>query len=805
MRLPHFVLASIICLLVVAPASSLEVDPTYQSVRASQPDGRTIALNDFAFERDVFRFRLTGTLHLLAPVGGKTFGAVFLGQGSWELTPATAAEKRQLQHHAGDDKLATIVDQFDSAVFLGTALVAAAEKGGAIVAGTPDPKAADRWRGYMKQQGKTLHTNMQIRLLQELVDGDGPWFFAWIDGKKLPPSVLIVDPQGSESVRLAGRDLGGEQTMMYVSHDSKGGIWYSSHLRSEIESGKKTLEVDRADAAHYVIDSTIRGSQLTGATTMTFTVATPMRVLPVDLAPKLAIRSVQFAPAGDSPQWTAVPVIREEDDPDAAVVFAAPLQPGTKYLLRIEYDGKEVLDNAGDGNFTVTRRSSWYPNLGVFDDLATFELHFKTPQKFQIVAIGRESENRVEGDERIATWIEDRPVRVAGFNYGKFKKLEQTDKDSGMTFEVYTNPGTPDILVEINQALEYLSTTEGGPSYVKVDTASLAKAAMADGINTARAGSALYGPLDTKRVAITQQSQWFFGQSWPSLVYMPYVAFLNGTVRHWLGLDEARDFVENVGPHELAHQWWGHQVGFRSYRDEWISEGFSEFTAAVVAQQTGGWARYNDFFEKARRSILEKPRGAVVTNAEAGPISQGWRVGSWRNPSAYGVVVYSKGAYVLHMLRMAMFDPKRGDDAFIAMMREFASTYSGRSATTADFQRVVEKHATPNLRLTKDGKLDWFFRQWIDGTAIPRLASKLDFTESGGGKYKVSGSITQSEVPDDFGSVVTLYVQLDKNTMARLGTTAILGNATKPIEFELALPKKPMKFVINANHDVLSR
>jgi hypothetical protein len=176
-----------------------------------------------------------------------------------------------------------------------------------------------------------------------------------------------------------------------------------------------------------------------------------------------------------------------------------------------------------------------------------------------------------------------------------------------VTVEVYTNPGTPDIIREINMALsagsgDPMDPDAIGPSHVRIDTASLAQAALADGINTARTATAYFGPLNQKRVAITQQSQWNFGQSWPSLIYLPYLAFINGTVRNTLGLNDAKDFVDNVGPHEFAHQWWGHQVGSDTYRDVWLEEGFSEFTAAVVAQQTGGWSRYNAFWEKARRS-----------------------------------------------------------------------------------------------------------------------------------------------------------------------------------------------------------
>ncbi len=784
-------------------------DATYTALRAIRPDGRTIAVNNYVFQSDVLRFTLNGKLHLLTPVEGKTSGAVFIGQGSYELTPASASERYQLSLHANDEKLTSLVDQFDSAVFLGTALVNDVLKLGEPVPGTPDSKANARWDAYMKKQRKDLHTNVHVRLLQELVDTPSlPLFVGWVDGRKYPPAVLIVDPLGAESVRLYGGDMGGEQTAMIVSSTDKGGIWYSSRLKSELEAGKGRSAIPLADAEHYLIDAEIEGAKLSATSTMTFTPSAQYRVLPIALTGALTIESAEFAPAGDAPVFTPVAFIQEDkkEDPDAAIVFAAPLTPGQKYLLRMKYAGKDVLSNAGDGNFTITRRSEWYPNVGTFNDLATYELRFRTPQKFEIVAVGEQLENRVEGKERVAVWRAKNPIRVAGFNYGRFKKMEQADKDSGMSFEVYTNTGTPDIIRQINDFLAYVAETEGGPSNITVNTSSLAQSAMADGINTARTGNRYFGPLTDKRVAITQQSEWFYGQSWPTLIYMPYIAFLNGTQRNTLGMGlDAKDFVDNVGTHELAHQWWGHQVGTKTYRDEWISEGFAEFTSALVAQQTGGWSKYDDFWERARHSILEKPRGANLSTDKTGPISQGHRLMTWRNWNAYNTIVYSKGAYVLHMLRMAMHDHQNGDKVFSAMMTDFATTYAGKNASTADFQRIVEKHAPPAVRLTKDGKMNWFFDQWVYGMDIPKHVAKFDVTDAGGGKYKITGSVTQSEVPEGFVSVIPIYAHFDKSSFVKLANIVVIGSQSKPVEFEIPLPRKPQKIAVNSLHDVLSR
>ncbi|HVR38251.1 MAG TPA: M1 family aminopeptidase [Thermoanaerobaculia bacterium] len=802
----------------VAATLAAADDPTYTAVRSARLDGRKISVTNFTFDRDVFHVTLNGTLHLLAPVDNKTFGAVFVGQGSYQLKPASPSEMRQLALYANDDKLEILSDTFDDAVFFAAGLIDAAQKASPAQTGAADSRAASVYDDYVKRQKKDLHTNVHARVLQELLNGSAePLFFAWVDGKKYPPAVIATDPLGWETLARIGIGMGGEQSVMWVVTGDHNGFWYSSRLRSEIEKGQGVIIPRLADAEHYLIDINIQKAEINGSTTMTFIAGPNVRLLPIELARRVRISSADISPASATPAWTPAAWVQEkyDEDPDASVIFATPLKTGEKYLLKIGYGGKEVLEDAGDGNFSVGARTSWYPNVGVFEDTATYELHFRVPQKFQIVAVGEETENRVDGDSRIAVWKATHPIRVAGFNYGKFKKLSQTDKDSGMTVDVYTNPGTPQIITEINRAIEGVSVAgfdddeDSGPSgpSLNVDTAKLAQSAMADGINTARTGNAFFGPLAEKRVAITQQSQWFFGQSWPSLIYMPYLAFLNGMQRNTLGLTGIKDFIDEVGPHEFGHQWWGHQVGTRSYRDEWISEGFAHFTAALVVQQTGGWNKYNAFWERQRKNILEKGFKSTITPDQAGPISQGWRLATWQSPGAYDSIVYSKGAYILHMLRMTMQDRSKpiADEAFMAMMREFATTYAGKNASTGDFQRVLEKYATPSLKLTKDGKLDWFFRQWVYGTAIPRYASKIDFQDIGGGKYKISGTITQSEVPADFAAVVPIYVYFDKNNFAQLGKVPIVGSTTQQLNFEIALPKKPQKFAINALHDVLAR
>ena len=782
-------------------------DPAYTTLRSAKPDGRTIAVSNFSFDRDAFHYTLTGTLHLLAQVNGKDYGAVFLGQGSYALTPATPVEAATIANFVGDDKLTTLSETFDRAVFLDAPLIAAAGK---IGEGSPNSDAINAYEDFLKRERSDFQTNYHIRVLRELLDGPGdvPLSIVYVRAK-YGPSLMTVDVSQREPVSYANAD------------QTKGGTWYSAFLKSAYSNGSAPIPKYPV-ADHYAVDTTLtsggfKGVELVGTTTISFTPNRDTRVLGIALMPKLRIEEASISPAGDNPTYTPVSWIQEkaEEDGNAAIVLPQALKSGEKYLLRMSYKGREAVEDAGDGNFTVGARESWYPNFGTYQEPAMYDLTFRFPAgKNQIIAVGDEVSSKDEGNQRVSVWKTSRPVRVAGFNYGKFKKLSKDDKDSGMTVDVYTNTGEPDIIRQINAYLSARSQGYGddedgpyvGPSSVRIDASSLAQSAFADGANTARTGKVYFGPLLDKRIAITQQSQWFFGQSWPGLVYLPYLAFVDGTTRNALGLNAVKDFVDVVGPHELAHQWWGHQVGWATYHDQWLSEGFAEFTAGLVVLQTKGLKGYDKFWENKRKSILEKGFQSQITNDKAGPISQGYRLATWRAPSAYDVIVYDKGAYVLHMLRMAMQDRKKPnpDQDFADMMTDFATTYAGKNPSTADFQRIVEKHIPATFRLTQDGKLDWFFQEWVFGTSIPKFTSKVDVIDEGGGKYKLSGNVTQSEVPNDFVSVLPLYIVFDKATV-KIGSIPLIGNTTKDINVELALPQKPKGFAVNAMHDILAR
>jgi hypothetical protein len=789
----------VLVLLLVASTAYGQDATEYRELKAARPDGRTVAVKGLTLERDAYRITLTsGVVHFLAPLGRDTFGAVFIGEGNYLLNPATAAERRHLQLVSGSTEV--LRDRFTRLILLFTDRTAADILSHSPPAtGTPDQTATRAYQDYLERQERESLPNLHLRVLADLLNRpsrtDGV-FLAFVEGQEFSPVLLAVDPLGISNLTSRFAFFGGEEVALVSFNSSNGGLWYSSALAAQAVNGRGRPLRALADATHYDIDTTLDGSALRGTTTVTFTPAMDgIRVLPVQLFERLRIRSASVDPGGGS-----VPAAVVEDErpqglfgrlfgdevsaADVAIQFREPLKRGAPVKLTLTYDGRDVLAGT-EGRYSVRARQSWYPNLGTFDDLATYDLTFHFSSRHQLIAVGEQVSERSDGGQKVALWRSQTPIRVAGFNYGEFQKTSQNDSQSGVGIDVYSHRGS---------------------GYT-----GMAGNSVADGVNTSRVASLYFGVAPYKRLSLTQQPEVNFGQSWPTLVFLPTASFISGTDfaldtrNDPRALQSLKQFSNTVGWHEVAHQWWGHQVGWSSYRDQWLSEGFAEFTALLMLEITDGRKNADSFWEIRRNEVFARTTG--VPNADAGAITQGFRLATSRSPGAARAMIYSKGAFVVHMLRMMMREDRVPDPdrAFKAMMQDFVKTWSGKNPSTDDFKAVAERHMTRDLNLAGDGKLDYFFNQWVYGSDIPTLTSALEAMDLGGGKYRIAGTITQAGVPADFRTRVPIYLDLGNDRIERLGTIAVNGATTAKVAVDVAIPLKPRRVFINGFHDVLTR
>jgi len=170
--------------------------------------------------------------------------------------------------------------------------------------------------------------------------------------------------------------------------------------------------------------------------------------------------------------------------------------------------------------------------------------------------------------------------------------------------------------------------------------------------------------------------------------------------------------------------------------------------------------------------------------------------------SSYQNLIYSKGAYVLHMLHYQLMDPHNPDPdhLFKAMMQDYCKTFDNKAASTEDFKGIVEKHMTRGMDLEGNRKMDWFFNEYVYGTGMPQYSFHVTLTPTAGGKTSVTGSLERTGVPEPWKDVVPLYAHMG-DKVVRLGTLGAT-HSTEPLKF--VLDGKIDKLTINDYEDVLA-
>jgi aminopeptidase N len=162
------------------------------------------------------------------------------------------------------------------------------------------------------------------------------------------------------------------------------------------------------------------------------------------------------------------------------------------------------------------------------------------------------------------------------------------------------------------------------------------------------------------------------------------------------------------------------------------------------------------------------------------------------------------------MLEMMEYWAKNGDAkggseaAFKRSMQAFVREYSGKAATTEDWKASMEKTMPKSLDIDGNGKLDWFFNEWVYGTALPRYTANARFMTNNDGTTTAFLNLTQSNVSDDFEMIVPLYLQMTDGKVVHFAGLTMHGNVTFEQQIPLGkLSGTPKAIVMDAYADIL--
>ncbi|HKV29332.1 MAG TPA: M1 family aminopeptidase [Candidatus Acidoferrales bacterium] len=775
----------------------------YQSLSTLPVDGtRVYTVHNLILRRDGVSFTFTdGTLGFLAPVGGRTSGAVFVGRGRVFALPPDQAERasvlRFLKVPLVDIEFWQAYLRFDD----DTANEIQRDLSEQKIAPSSDPTFVQNWNPVVAK----LDPGSSLRILQNwLSTAPRPCFYAAFNSNVIGAFDVIVDERHSEAV-LIGQP---RETNGVTLFD----VWTSFAAPNALPHEEESMPVD------YAVDTAIAEDvSLTGATTIHWRqLRAGDRVIEFELSRFLRVSSVTDETGRPLDFFQNQDLRRQEiarrGNDALFVVLPAAATAGAEYRLRVAYHGT-VIENAGNNVYFVGARGSWYPHLAGQERFASFDLNFHWPKRLTLVATGHQTATAIEGGERTGHWQTTEPIAVAGFNLGDYA--------------AQTVAGRPVISLYANQALEQAIVarlqqnaatrlpsisspgTIDGPGTLGLapipNPPAVLKQLGGKLLNSVQFFETINGPFPFPELDVSQIPG-SFGQGWPGLLYLTTLVFLPPEAQQRAGLAErTQEEIEQLVPfHEVAHQWWGNVVAPASYRDFWIEEAMADYQSLMYddshnpsKHELQNWlARYRDI-------LLTKAPGTNAAIEEAGPLDFGYRLDSSRTPDAYNTIVYDKGAWVIHMLRVMLRDPKaRNPDArFGKMLRFVLSENRFQSLSTAQFQKTVERFMKPSMDLEGARSMEWFFDEWVRETGIPSYS--LDYQiRSRGGRFEIEGALQQDNVAKVFTESVPIYAAHTQGKLELLGHVVTTGPETK---FHFVARQRPSRLLIDPEHTILCR
>jgi hypothetical protein len=751
-RLTIFALVAVMLLgpsmLVAKPSVAAKLTPMEQAAdqMLSLPlDSNNVweISNQTIAQRDVRLTFETGWFISFLPLeldsGKISFGGLFVGRGRMEYNPPISMERQQLRRFMKTDSLNRTFQQMllivDSSVY--RQLTASAKLSPASpINFKPIQKIV------LKQLEEQWNRSFNFSALRSLANPlNHDYMLAIVELEQGGTVLYQNDPYEREQIGLFKREM----EVLYRK------VWQTLCLYS-LEADTVALDFNGVRKSslqfvHYDMDMLVKrnGEMFSSVTASLIWDSLDARAFDFFLGSEMEVDSVLDSVGKPIPFRR----FKESDEYYGLwLMFDDPPKAGAKTDLHFYYHGDVAEKELGV--YIVIAGAEWYP-IGSERERASFDLKMRSPSDYTMVAQGALVDSHTVKDTLFSHWQSRGEVKSTSFNIGIFDREYYTNKN-GTVLDVHF--------------CEFLHRPMGN----------MLEQVVGDLQGSLEFYQWLYGPLNHDTIVVSELIQ-FHSTSYPQYIQLSVATWDEGDMWGHQRLHRT---------HETAHQWFGSGVSSDNYRDYWLSEGIAEYSSYMYLQAVAGNDQFLDRLKEHRQDIL-------MERKNAGAVALGPRAYNVKDEDNYSIVVYARGAFILHMLRNLLIDLQTmKEDRFYGLMRDWYTTNNGKQVSTRDFQTMVEKYAGVDM--------GWFFNQWVYNNYIPTYDFDYTVAPDSAGGFVAKLHIVQREVPADFRMYVPVAIEMDGGRKAYVRMLVEQPDN----EFELKLPEKPKKITLNPFLSVLA-
>ena len=604
-------------------------------------------------------------------VAGKPVGFFFSGNGSYEYTSTDATEFPIVRFNTKKatglklnetPKAISITDNFTELLFIGEA---------PALAGAAGANLSEKFNQHVEYFGRQASgPSSHLFALKTLNPSAGKLTIAEMRGGKEPATYLFDDVsthnEGLYALRSPETTDKDYRKMLFrttVSEQVIGGEW----KKRQVPANFLLTDVDYTLIASDKKDATL---------TVTETIVpqnTEQRAFRFDLY------STYYVGGGHEPRHYNVKSIKDSQGRDVSfhhesgelvVSLPAAVAAGQEAKLTFEIDG-DFLYRPGGDSYWELGVEPWFPQPQLGEQYYTVHSVVKVKQPFIPFAPGKTIRREKEGEYNVLETRIEQPVQFAVVLAGKYHYEEETR--NGLTIRVASygqkNP----------RAIKQLTDLAFG---------------VIDNMQW------FLGPFPFSELNILEKNEYGYGQAPPGTMFITQEAFnpLADTLNQIFSQGVNERFA-----HEIAHQYWGHVVKMPSGEEQWLTESFAEYSAALFLKKWKGQKTYDQLV----RTWKSNAAGAT----EASPIPLANRIQVPGDPMIGFMkrthLVYDKGAYLLAHLHKEV-----GDQQFLSFLKSYQKSFRFKFGTTEHVEGLL------NAMTKKD--YSEFFNANFWGTGMPK-------------------------------------------------------------------------------------